>query len=128
MKAARPGRFEYEVEAAIEQVYLRERRDVAGLSLHRRQRTERDDPALRASTPPMQDGDLLLVDAAANYQGLTGDITRTYPVNGTFTPAQRDIYELVLAAQEAGIAAAQAGSAHGRHRAGLRRRSSKPGC
>jgi Xaa-Pro aminopeptidase len=58
----------------------------------------------------MEDGDLLLVDAAANYQGLTGDITRTYPVNGRFSPLQRDIYELVLAAQEAAMKAARAGN------------------
>jgi Xaa-Pro aminopeptidase len=57
----------------------------------------------------MKDGDLLLVDAAANFHGITADITRTYPVNGRFTAAQRDIYELVLAAQEAGIQAAQIG-------------------
>jgi Xaa-Pro aminopeptidase len=58
----------------------------------------------------MAPGDLLLVDAAANYEGYTGDITRTYPAGGTFAPAQRDIYEIVLAAQEAGIAAAKAGN------------------
>jgi Xaa-Pro aminopeptidase len=63
-----------------------------------------------ASSRRKEDGDLLLVDAAASYQGLTGDITRTYPVNGRFTPAQRDIYELVLAAQEAGMKAARAGN------------------
>jgi Xaa-Pro aminopeptidase len=58
----------------------------------------------------MQNGDLLLVDAAANFQGLTGDITRTYPVNGKFSPAQRDIYELVLKAQDAGIEVAKIGA------------------
>ena len=58
----------------------------------------------------MEDGDLLLVDAAANYQGLTGDITRTYPVNGKFTDGQREIYQIVLAAQEAAITAARAGN------------------
>jgi Xaa-Pro aminopeptidase len=57
----------------------------------------------------MEPGDLLLVDAAANYQGLTGDITRTYPVNGTYTREQRDIYEIVFAAQQAGEKAAKAG-------------------
>ncbi len=55
----------------------------------------------------MREGDLLLVDAAANYRGQTGDITRTYPVGGRFTPAQREIYELVLAAQDAGMKAAR---------------------
>jgi Xaa-Pro aminopeptidase len=58
----------------------------------------------------MKAGELLLVDAAANYQGLTGDITRTYPVSGRFSPAEREIYQIVLAAQEAGIAAARAGN------------------
>lgn len=57
----------------------------------------------------MEPGDLLLVDAAANFEGYTGDITRTYPVGGTFSPVQRDIYSIVLAAQDAGIAAAKAG-------------------
>jgi len=53
---------------------------------------------------------VLLVDAAANYQGYTGDITRTYPVNGTFSREQREIYAIVLAAQEAGMTAAKAGN------------------
>jgi Xaa-Pro aminopeptidase len=58
----------------------------------------------------MNEGDLLLVDAAANYQGQTGDITRTYPVGGRFTPPQREIYELVIAAQDAGMKAARIGA------------------
>ena len=44
------------------------------------------------------------------YQGYTGDITRTYPVGGTFSPEQREIYQIVLAAQEAGIETVKAGS------------------
>ena len=67
----------------------------------------------------MQAGELLLVDAAANYQGLTGDITRTYPVSGRFSGAERDIYQIVLAAQEAGIAAAKAGNKRRRHSDGV---------
>ena len=58
----------------------------------------------------MEDGDLLLVDAAANFQGYTVDITRTYPVNGRFSELQKDIYRIVLAAQEAGIKAAKVGN------------------
>ena len=61
------------------------------------------------SSRQMQAGDLLLVDAAASYQGYTVDITRTYPVSGTFTEAQKDLYRLVLAAQEAGMQAAKIG-------------------
>ncbi len=51
----------------------------------------------------LADGDLLLVDAGAEYAGYAADITRTIPVNGRFSPAQRAIYELVLAAQLAAI-------------------------
>ena len=110
MREAAPGKFEYEVEAAIEHVYLRSGAMSWGY------------PSIVGSGPNatilhynksnrrMEQGDLLLVDAAANYEGYTGDITRTYPVGGRFTPPQRDIYEIVLAAQEAGIAAAKAGN------------------
>jgi len=47
----------------------------------------------------LNDGDLLLVDAGAEYQGYASDITRTFPVNGKFSAAQREIYDLVLETQ-----------------------------
>ncbi len=56
------------------------------------------------------DGDLLLVDAACEYRGYAADITRTYPVNGKFSKAQKQVYEVVLAAQMAAIRAAKPGS------------------
>jgi Xaa-Pro aminopeptidase len=49
----------------------------------------------------MQDGELLLVDAATAYDGYAADVTRTYPVSGRFTPAQRELYQIVRDAQEA---------------------------
>jgi Xaa-Pro aminopeptidase len=110
MKATRPGRWEYEVQAAIEHWS----RAHGAL--------EQGYPSIVASGPnattlhyldstrQMRDGDLLLVDAASSFEHLTGDITRTYPVNGRFTPEQRALYELVLRAQEAGIAAARPGA------------------
>jgi Xaa-Pro aminopeptidase len=58
----------------------------------------------------MQTGDLLLVDAAANYQYMSGDITRTYPVGGTFTQAQKDLYRIVLQAQEDAMLVARRGA------------------
>jgi Xaa-Pro aminopeptidase len=57
----------------------------------------------------MQAGDLLLVDAAANYGYMSGDITRTYPVGGRFSPVQKDLYELVLRAQDEAAKAAGPG-------------------
>lgn len=58
----------------------------------------------------LQDGDLLLIDAGAEYQGYAGDITRTFPVNGRFSDTQKALYNVVLAAQEAALATLKPGS------------------
>ena len=52
----------------------------------------------------------MLVDAACNYAYMSGDITRTYPVSGTFSPLHKDIYQIVLQAQEEGMRVAVPGS------------------
>ena len=63
------------------------------------------------NTGDISDGDLILIDAGVEVDSLfTADVTRTLPVNGTFSPAQREIYDAVLAAQEAGFAAAKPGA------------------
>jgi Xaa-Pro aminopeptidase len=110
MAAAKPGRFEYEVEAAIEQVYL-----AAGAMSWGYPSIVGSGPNSTilhygASSRQMQAGDILLVDAAASFQGYTVDITRSYPVSGSYTEAQKDIYRLVLEAQEAGMRAATIGN------------------
>jgi Xaa-Pro aminopeptidase len=103
MKAARPGMMEYEIEALIEYVFRRSGAaapaytsivggGVNATILH----YVNNDARLR-------DGDLLLIDAGAEYQGYASDITRTFPVNGRFTDAQREIYGLVLESQMACI-------------------------
>ena len=106
MRAARPGAYEYEVKAAIEAV-------------HRGRGARPSYPSIVGSGPnatilhypesdrQMQAGELLLVDAACSLDSMSGDITRTYPVSGRFSPEQTEIYQLVLRAQDAGIAAAQ---------------------
>jgi Xaa-Pro aminopeptidase len=111
MKAAAPGKYEYEVEAAIEEVYLRSGAMSWGYPSIVGSGPNATILHYNKSSRKMEAGDLLLVDAAANYQGYTGDITRTYPVSGRFTPLHRDIYAIVFAAQEAGIKAARAGNA-----------------
>lgn len=110
MHAAEPGVFEYQVKAAIEAVH-RARGAVSPAY-----------PSIVGSGPnatilhypqgarQLEAGDLLLVDAAANFAYQASDLTRTYPVNGTFTAPQRDIYALVLRAQEAAIDAAKPGA------------------
>jgi Xaa-Pro aminopeptidase len=110
MRAARPGAYEYEVKAAIEAVH-RGRGAVSWAY-----------PSIVASGPnatilhypeadrQMQAGDLLLVDAACNYQYMSPDITRTYPVSGSFTQPQKDVYAIVLRAQEEAMQVARLGS------------------
>ena len=57
-----------------------------------------------------QDGDLILIDAACELDGYASDITRTFPASGRFTPAQRELYDIVLAAQQAAVDATRAGA------------------
>ena len=64
----------------------------------------------RADAAPVRDGELVLIDAGCELDGYASDITRTFPANGTFTGPQRALYELVLASQEAAIAATRAGA------------------
>jgi Xaa-Pro aminopeptidase len=103
MKAARPGMMEYEIEALIEYTFRRQGAAAPAYTsivggganatvLH----YVNNDAVLR-------DGDLLLIDAGAEYRGYASDITRTFPVNGRFTEAQRELYELVLESQMACI-------------------------
>ena len=110
MKATLPGRFEYEVEAAIEKVYLENGAMSWGYPSIVGSGPNATILHYGASSRKMEPGDLLLVDAAGNYQGQTGDITRTTPVSGTFSPTQKEIYSLVLSAQEAAMAAAKVGN------------------
>ena len=103
MQAARPGMHEYELQAEIEYHFAREGaiapayNSIVGSGanaciLHYTENRKK-----------MEDGDLVLIDAGAEYLGYAADITRTFPVNGRFSPEQRAIYEIVLDAQEAAI-------------------------
>lgn len=63
-----------------------------------------------ANREPLADGDVVLLDSGAEYMGYACDVTRTFPVGGRFTKRQREIYEIVLEAQLAAIAATKAGT------------------
>ena len=96
---ARPGRYEYEVQAEMERLF----------TLHGGSPAY---PSIVASggnacilhyvenTRQMEEGDLLLIDAGCSYQYYNSDITRTFPISGKFSPEQKIIYELVLEAQK----------------------------
>ena len=64
----------------------------------------------RAGSTPLRDGELVLIDAGCELEGYASDITRTFPANGRFSGPQRALYDLVLASQEAAIAATRAGA------------------
>ncbi|MBE7942211.1 MULTISPECIES: aminopeptidase P N-terminal domain-containing protein [Ramlibacter] len=64
----------------------------------------------RADTAPVKDGELVLIDAGCELDGYASDITRTFPANGRFSGPQRALYDLVLASQDAAVAATKAGA------------------
>src|SRR5712691_5084009 len=100
MQAARPGMYEYEIEAVLEAGFRKNGADRVGY------------PSIVGSGPnsttlhydvnrrQTRDGDLVVVDAAAEWGQYTADVTRTWPVNGKFTPRQKAVYDLVLATQQ----------------------------
>jgi Xaa-Pro aminopeptidase len=100
MKAVRPGMMEYEVEAMLE-AYFR-KHGASGSSYTSIVGGGGNATVLHYidNKDQLQEGDLLLVDAGAEYKGYASDITRTFPINGRFTDAQRDIYDLVLTCQK----------------------------
>jgi Xaa-Pro aminopeptidase len=102
MDAAKPGRFEYEVEAELLRV-MRGRGAVAAFPPIVAGGVNACTMHYLANRAPLKDGDLLLVDAGAEVDCYASDITRTYPVNGRWTREQRALYEVVLAAQQAAI-------------------------
>jgi len=110
MRFTRPEQFEYQVEAELLHEFCRHGARhpaypsivAAGANacvLHYVDNNAR-----------LGDGDLLLIDAGCEVEGYAADITRTFPVNGKFGTAQKDVYEIVLAAQAAAITAARSGN------------------
>ena len=99
MKSVRPGMMEYEVEAMLE-AYFR-KHGASGSSYTSIVGAGGNATVLHyiSNQDQLRDGDLLLVDAGAEYKGYASDITRTFPINGKFSQAQRDIYDLVLKCQ-----------------------------
>ena len=99
MKATRAGMKEYEIEAMLEASFRRQ--GAAGSSYTSIVGSGANATTLHYITnqDTLHDGDLLLVDAGAEYLGYASDITRTFPINGKFSAAQRDIYDLVLQTQ-----------------------------
>ena len=109
MRLTKPGMMEYQIQAWMEAIFRFNGASFPAYGgiygggknatcLHYQENSDE-----------LKDGDLLLIDAACEYDHFAADITRTFPVNGKFSKAQREIYQIVLDGQKAGIAAAQPG-------------------
>jgi Xaa-Pro aminopeptidase len=107
--ALRPGMMEYELAAHVEHEFR-----VAGGAPGYGSIVGGGENAVILhyveNSAALRDGQLVLVDAGCEWGGFTGDLTRTSPVNGRFDAAQRELYDVVLRANEAGIAATTVGS------------------
>jgi Xaa-Pro aminopeptidase len=105
MRAARPGLFEYELEAELLYEFRRNGAQFPAYTPIVASGANACVLHYIANNRRMEDGELVLIDAGCELDGYASDITRTFPVNGRFSPAQRALYELVLAAQDAAFAA-----------------------
>jgi Xaa-Pro aminopeptidase len=110
MKMMRPGLYEYQVAAKMVEVHQMGGSEAEGYA-----------PIVGAGpnstalhydklSRKIEDGDIVVLDVGAQYSGYSADITRTIPANGKFTPRQREIYEIVLGAQNAAIAELKPGA------------------
>ncbi len=109
MKAVRPGAWEYEIAALMEYTFKKagcERPAYTPIVGSGFNSTVLHYPEAERQ---MRDGDLVVLDVAGAHAGYAADITRTLPVNGKFSPRQREIYEIVLAAQNAVLTAVKPG-------------------
>ena len=108
MRAVAPGMREYELQAEIERVFRRFGAEPAYASIVG---AGRNACVLhyRANDAQVKDGDLVLIDAGAEYRGYAADITRTFPASGRFGREQRALHDLVGAAQAAALAQARPG-------------------
>jgi Xaa-Pro aminopeptidase len=109
MRMMRPGLHEYEIAAKMVEVHAMGGSEAEGYA-----------PIVGAGpnstalhydklARKIEDGDIVVLDVGAQYAGYSADITRTIPANGKFTPRQRDIYEIVLGAQNAALSAIKPG-------------------
>lgn len=110
LQALRAGSTEFDVQEAMEHAYRTHGardtayRTIAGAGLNATVLH------YHANNQVLKDGDLVVLDSGAAFNGYASDVTRTYPVGGRFSPRQRELYEIVLRSLDAGIKACRAGA------------------
>lgn len=110
MKKCKPGMSEAEIEAILEHHFRMN--EANGVAYNSIVGGGENATILHyvENNAKLQDGDLLLIDAGCEYKGYASDITRTFPVNGKYTKAQKEVYEVVLETQKACIEATKTGT------------------
>ena len=112
MATVLPGKFEFQVQAELEATFVREGSPRVAFSSIVASGNNACILHYTENRDEIHDGDLVLVDAGAEWQGYAGDITTTFPANGKFSPAQAKLYSLVLDAQKAAISAIKPGAVY----------------
>lgn len=110
MQVCKPGMTELEIEAELHYEFTRQG---ARFPAYSSIVASGDNACILHYTEnqsKLKNGEMLLIDAGAEYQGYASDITRTFPINGKFTPAQKELYNLVLEAQLAAIETVKPGN------------------
>jgi Xaa-Pro aminopeptidase len=110
MRATKPGMHEFQVEAMLLETFRMHGSERPAYGSIVGSGANATILHYRLNNRKMEDGELLLIDAGCEYEYYASDVTRTFPINGTFSKEQQAIYELVLDAQEAGIAKTRKGS------------------
>ncbi len=110
MKAIKPNMREYEIAALVKYQFAKEGCEYEGYPPICGSGPNSTILHYEANRRLMKDGEIYCMDSAGEYHGYSADVTRTFPVNGKFTPEQKEIYQIVYDAQEAGIAMCKPGS------------------
>lgn len=110
MRSVEPGMNEFEVQAVIEYTFRRHGADRPGFGSIVGSGPNSTTLHYRGADRFMQAGETLVMDVGAAYRGYTADVTRTVPVSGAFSPEQRAVYDVVLAAQKAAEASVRSGA------------------
>lgn len=103
MMSVEPGIFEYELQALYEYLFRRQGAEYTGYPCINGAGENSVILHYNTNRKKINNGDLVLSDCAAEYRGYSSDVTRTYPANGKFTKEQKEIYQVVLNAQNAAI-------------------------
>jgi Xaa-Pro aminopeptidase len=110
MRQVQPGWAEYQIEALVEYTFKRNGSEFPGFPSIVGSGENSTILHYETNRRTTQPGDVVVIDIGAEFHGYTADVTRTIPLSGRYSPEQRAIYEIVYAAQEAGIEASRAGN------------------